>query len=149
MKKIIPILLVVLLFAFTSHAASMFVPNIFDIDSRIPVQSEIDPWVVMEDWLFLSTFNCPEGDPMDFHIVLVNPDPNGKIRAVELVIGKGGIIGYGALCSYSYIDGKKWRVFVYDVSKRKYFEYHYSDPDEVHGGTHFNKGKPQKPMGGN
>ena len=59
-----------------------------------------------------------------------------EIKKVEMVVGDGRMLPRGTLCSYSYMDNGKWRLFIYDLDKEKFFEY---PGDDGHGGSSFKK----------
>ena len=122
MKKIALLIVlipfVMCLIAPSSALAVTGFPNIFKPDDRVPADSEINPWD-MVSWNLVDYFLCPEGD-VDTHLVFENPDPKGEIKKVEMVVGDGRMLPRGTLCSYSYMDNGKWRLFIYDLDKEKF-----------------------------
>jgi hypothetical protein len=154
LSKILVMSLVVLLFSVLVFAEKDYekieiprIPNMGLWTDRVEVESEINPWDVFpgvallksKEWKFLEVFPCPDGD-VDVHIVIVNPDKNAKIKAMELVVGIGALfIRPGDLISYSYIDSGKKRTFIYDLDKKMYLEY--KGEVEPHGGNYFERKK--------
>jgi hypothetical protein len=143
-RLIVPIILLALLvFAIPCWAGEL--PNLFKPETRVAVDSEIDPWDLfyMEDgrrktkWITEKVFNCPQGD-FDIHIVLTNPVLESKINIIELVVGDGRMLPLGMLCSYSYMKGDEWHMFLYDVDKNRYVRY---IGEHGHGGSIFGRNK--------
>ena len=123
------ILLVALIFTmmYPTQSSAQEIPILFKTETRVPVDSEIDPWDLFSikdgkikcKWITKSAVVCPKGG-RDFHIILVNPDPKAEINGIELVVGDGGLTPLGSLLWYTCIkDGKRF-TFHYDYGKKRY-----------------------------
>ena len=145
MKRLIIPIILLALFIFAAPCWADGLPNLFKPETRIAVDSEIDPWDLfyMEDgkrktkWITEKVFNCPEGD-IDIHIVLVNPDLKAKINKMELIVGDGQVFLLGALLSYSYMKDGEWHMFFYDIDKNRYVRY-MGEVENGHGGSVLDK----------
>lgn len=145
MKRLITPIILLVLFVFAVPCMAGGLANLFKPETRVAVDSEIDPWDLffIKDgeteckWEITSIFFCPQGD-IDTHIVITNPDPEAKIDKIELVISTGGFLPPGTLCSYSYMKVGEWHMFYYDHGKDRFIRY--TGPAEHgHGGTIFDK----------
>ena len=143
MKRLIIPIILLALFIFAAPCWAEGLPNLFKPETRIAVDSEIDPWDLfyIEDgrrktkWMTEGVFDCPEGD-MDTHIVFTNPDLEAKINKIQLIVGNGQLLPLGALLSYSYMKDGKWHMFYYDFNKKRYVRYM---GEHGHGGAVFDK----------
>ena len=145
-RLIVPVILLVLfIFAVPCWAQDMpKMPNLFEIETRVPVDSEVDPWDLFfikkngdlgYKWKKTSVFLCPQGD-IDIHIVITNPDSKAEIDKIELIIVAGGFLPFGTLCSYSYMKDGEWHMFLYDIPKKRYVRY---EGEYGHGGSVFGR----------
>ncbi len=141
-RLIIPIILLVL-FVFAVPCMAGGLANLFKPETRVPVDSEIDPWDLffIKDgkieckWEITSIFPCPQGYG-DMHIVVTNPDINADIDKIELVISPGGFLPSGVICSYSYMKNGEWHMFLYDNKEDRFIRY---EGEDGHGGSVFNR----------
>ena len=144
MRKLIISIVLLVLFIFAVPCLVSAFPNLFIVETRIPVDSEVDPWdlfyiepdgQVKCKWKVISVFGCPQGD-IDTHIVIANPDPAAEIDIIELVVGDGqiSILPAGSLFSYSYMKKGEWHMFLFDFKKKRYVRY---KVEEGHGGSIF------------
>ncbi len=146
MKRLIVPIILLVLFIFTGPCLAADLPNLFKPETRVPVDSKIDPWdiFIMVDgkrkctWITEDIFPCPQGDT-DMHIVISNPDPKAEIDKIELVIADGrSLLELGVLCSYSYMKDGEWHMFYYEFSEKRYVRY--TGPIKYgHGGTIFDR----------
>ena len=145
MKRLIIPIILLALFVFAIPCWAEGLPNLFKPETRIAVDSEIDPWDLfyMEDgrrktkWITEKVFDCPEGD-IDIHIIFVTPDPKAKINKIELIVGDGRLLPLGALLSYSYMKDGEWHMFFYDYDEEKYVRYT-GEVENSHGGSVLDK----------
>jgi len=144
MKKLIIPLVLLALFVFAVPCSAVVVPNLFVAESRVPVDSEIDPWDLFFindegkaecSWNLIDFFPCPQNDG-DSHIVITNPDLEAEIKVIELVIGDDRLLPFGVLCSYSYMKDGKWHMFLQDFDKDRFVRY---KGEGGHGGSHFGR----------
>jgi len=143
MKRLIVPVILLVLFIFAVPCVAGGLANLFKIETRVPVDSEIDPWDLFfaKDgkiecrWEITSVFSCPQGD-IDTHIVIINLDPEADIDKIELVISMGGFLPPGVLCSYSYMKDGEWHMFLYDYDKDRFIRY---EGEGGHGGSFFGR----------
>jgi len=143
MKRLITSIILLVLFVFTVPCMAGGLANLFKPETRVAVDSEIDPWDLffIKDgeirckWKVTSVFPCPQGD-IDTHMVITNPDPKAEIDKIELVISPGGILPSGVLCSYSYMKNGEWHMFLYDHKEDRFIRY---EGEGGHGGSVFGR----------
>lgn len=145
MKRLIVPVILLMLFVFAIPCIAAELPNLFKPETRVLVDSEIDPWdlFVIKDgkhkclWITEDVFPCPKGHPGS-HIIISNPDPKAKINKIEIVVANGTTLELGVLCSYSYMKDGEWHMFFYDFSEKRYVRY--TGPIKYgHGGTIFDR----------
>jgi len=144
-RLIVPIILLALL-VFTIPCLAMDFGNLFKSETRVPVDSEIDPWDLFFTkengkagckWKITSVFPCPQGD-VDAHMVITNPDLRAEIDRIEIVISPGGFLPLGTLVSYSYMKSGEWYMFFYNYDKKRFVRY---IGEHGHGGSIFGRDK--------
>jgi len=147
MKRLIIPIILLALFIFAIPCWALSIANLFDVETRVAVDSEIDPWDLffMKDgkieckWKVTNVFFCPSGD-VDTHIVITNPDPKAKIDKIEIIISGGGFLPLGTLCSYSYMKDGEWHMFYTPYDEDRFIRY-IGPPEHGHGGSIFDKNK--------
>ena len=153
-KLIIPIVLLafmlLVLFMFVRACLAIEETNLFKPETRVSVDSEIDPWdlfFIKENgkvgckWTITNILPCPQGDVADTHMVITNPDLEAEIDKIEIVISQGGFFPFGTLISYSYMKDDEWHLFYYDFNKNRYVKH---VGKHGHGGSIFDKNKKRK-----
>lgn len=147
MKRLIISIILLVLFIFAIPCLAKDMANLFKPETRVPVDSEIDPWDLfyVKDgkveckWKITSLFPCPQGDVCT-HMVITNPDTKAEIGKIEIVLSAGGFLPFGTLCSYSYMKDGEWHMFYYAFDKDMFIRYT-GPPEHGHGGSIFDKNK--------
>jgi len=145
MKRLIVPIILLVLFVFAVPCMAGGLANLFKPETRVAVDSEIDPWDLffIKDgkikckWEITNVFPCPQGD-VDTHMVITNPDPKAKIDRIELVISGGGFLPFATLISYSYMKDSEWHMFYYNYDKKRFVRY---IGEHGHGGSIFGRDK--------